>query len=74
MTMTLSEVPAAPVVARPARPLERLEAEIVELSSQLTAARSRLLGLVAEFDAVEGGGSGGCARPRTGCRGNAVSD
>jgi hypothetical protein len=34
--------------------LERLEAEIVELSSQLTAATSRLLLLVAEFDAAEG--------------------
>jgi hypothetical protein len=34
--------------------LERLEAEIVELSSQLTAANSRLLLLVAEFDAAEG--------------------
>jgi hypothetical protein len=31
-----------------------LEAEIVELSSQLTAATSRLLGLVGEFDAAEG--------------------
>jgi hypothetical protein len=54
MTMTLFEVPPAPVVAVRPRPLERLEAEIVELSSQLTAATSRLLGLVGEFDAVEG--------------------
>jgi hypothetical protein len=54
MTMTLSEVPQAPVVTPCLRPLERLEAEIVELSSQLTAATSRLLGLVGEFDAVEG--------------------
>jgi hypothetical protein len=54
MTMSLSDVPPAPVVAPCPRPLERLEAEIVELSSQLTAATSRLLGLVGEFDAVEG--------------------
>jgi Domain of unknown function (DUF222) len=54
MTMTLSDVPAPPAVVASARPLERLEAEIVELSSQLTAATSRLLGLVGEFDAVEG--------------------
>jgi hypothetical protein len=54
MTKSLSEVPAAPVVDPRPWPLERLEAEIVELSSQLTAATSRLLGLVGEFDAVEG--------------------
>jgi hypothetical protein len=54
MTMTLDDVPAAPVAPVLSRPLERLEAEIVELSSQLAAATSRLLGLVAEFDAVEG--------------------
>jgi hypothetical protein len=54
MTMTLSEVPPAPVVPAGSRPLERLEAEIVALSSQLTAATSRLLVLVGEFDAVEG--------------------
>jgi hypothetical protein len=53
MSMTLSDVPSAPVVAPRLRPLERLEAEIVELSSQLTAATARLLGLVAEFDAAE---------------------
>jgi hypothetical protein len=34
--------------------LERLEAEIVALSSQLTAATSRLLVLVGEFDAADG--------------------
>jgi hypothetical protein len=54
MTMTLSEVLPAPTVPARARPLERLEAEIVELSSQLTAATSRLLALVGEFDAAEG--------------------
>jgi hypothetical protein len=54
MTMTLSDVPSAPVVPVVSPPLERLEAEIVELSSQLTAATSRLLGLVGEFDAAEG--------------------
>jgi hypothetical protein len=54
MTMTLVDVPPAPLVPVVSRPLERLEAEIVELSSQLTAATSPLLGLVGEFDAVEG--------------------
>lgn len=36
------------------RPLERLEAEICELASQLTAATCRLLLLIGEFDAAEG--------------------
>jgi hypothetical protein len=54
MTMTLADVPVAPVTPVASRPLERLEAEIVELSSQLTVATSRLLGLVGEFDAAEG--------------------
>jgi hypothetical protein len=54
MTMTLADLPVAPGTAALSRPLERLEAEIVELSSQLTAATSRLLVLVGEFDAVEG--------------------
>jgi Domain of unknown function (DUF222) len=54
MTMTLSGVPDAPVAPVLSRPLERLEAEIVELSSQLTAATSKLLELVGEFDAAEG--------------------
>jgi Domain of unknown function (DUF222) len=52
--MTLADASAAPVAPVEPRPLERLEAEIVELSSQLTAATSRLLGLVGEFDAAEG--------------------
>ena len=34
--------------------LERLEAEIVELASQLTAASARLTRLIGEFDAAEG--------------------
>jgi hypothetical protein len=54
MTMTVDEVPAAPAVPVVARPLERLEAEIVALSSQLTAATSRRFSLVGEFDEVEG--------------------
>jgi hypothetical protein len=54
MTMSVDDLPSAPVVTPASRPLERLEAEIVELSSQLTAATSRLLGLVGEFDAAEG--------------------
>jgi hypothetical protein len=52
--MTLSEVRAAPAVPVVSRPLERVEAEIVELSSQLTAATSRLLTLLGEFDAADG--------------------
>jgi hypothetical protein len=54
MTMSLDEVPAAPTVVPRSRSLERLEAEIVALSSQLTAATSRLLVLVGEFDAADG--------------------
>jgi hypothetical protein len=43
----------APVRARP-RPLERLEADIVELATQLTSATARLLVMIGEFDAAEG--------------------
>jgi hypothetical protein len=59
MPVTVDDVPAAPEVVTSPGPLERIEAEIVELSSQLTAATCRLLMLVGEFDAAEGGGSGG---------------
>src|SRR3954462_15561274 len=45
---------SAPSVTPRTRPLERLEAEIVELASQLTAATARLLAMIAEFDAAEG--------------------
>jgi len=47
-------IPAAPVPAVAPRLLERLEAEIVELATQLTAASARLVGLIGEFDAAEG--------------------
>ena len=43
-----------PATAHRERPLERVEAEIVELSSQLTAATARLTALIGEFDAAEG--------------------
>jgi hypothetical protein len=33
------------------RPLERLEAEIVELATQITGATARLLAMIGEFDA-----------------------
>src|SRR5205823_12371899 len=48
-------IPEAPVhsSAKP-RPLERLEAEIVTLATQLTAATARFIALVGEFDAAEG--------------------
>src|SRR4051794_8344611 len=51
----MSEIPVAPVAvrARP-RPLERVEAEIVALSSQLAAATARLIVLIGEFDEAEG--------------------
>jgi hypothetical protein len=52
MTMNLADVPSAPVVPVVSRPLERVEAEIVELASQLTAATARLLGLVAGREQV----------------------
>src|SRR3954468_21993339 len=51
--MTTSCVAPEPVLARN-RPLERLEAEIVELASQITAASARLIELIGEFDAAEG--------------------
>src|SRR4051794_31627947 len=37
-----------------ARPLERLEADIVELASQLTAATARFITLIGDYDAAEG--------------------
>jgi Domain of unknown function (DUF222) len=54
MTLTAETLPEPLVVVPPSRPLERLEAEIVELSSQLAAATCKLLILIGEFDAVEG--------------------
>src|SRR4051795_4279150 len=51
----MAVIPSPPVRAgvRP-RPLERLEAEIVALATQLTAATARLLVMIGEFDAAEG--------------------
>src|SRR4051812_16945766 len=51
--MTMTSEPSVSTGVRP-RPLERLEAEIVSLASQLTAGSARLLALIAEFDAMEG--------------------
>lgn len=52
--MTIA-IPLAPVrvTARP-RPLERVEAELVELASQIAGATARFTALVGEFDAAEG--------------------
>lgn len=51
----MSEMPVAPVPVRSRpRQLERVEAEIVSLSSQLAAATARLIALIGEFDAAEG--------------------
>src|SRR4051812_1498270 len=49
-----TEFASTPVRAGSARPLEWLEAEIVELASQLTAASARLVALIGELDAAEG--------------------
>ena len=46
-------------VSRRRQRLEHLEAEIVELASQLTAASARLTRLIGEFDAAEGWGEWG---------------
>ncbi len=49
MSMTIPDP-----LATPAERLERLEARIVELSSQIAGATCDLLLLVGEFDAAEG--------------------
>jgi len=49
----MTETIQAPVRAL-ARPLERLEAEIVELATQITGATARLIAMIGEFDAAEG--------------------
>jgi hypothetical protein len=49
------DIPPAPV--RPdalTRPLERLEAELVELAGQLAGATARFIALIGEFDGAEG--------------------
>src|SRR3954465_224390 len=52
----MTTIPSPPVRTdvRPRRPLERLEAEIVALATQLTSATARLLVMIGEFDAAEG--------------------
>ena len=55
MTMTFE----GPDAAVRTRPLERVEARIVELAGQIAAATCELLLLVAEFDAANGAGSWG---------------
>jgi hypothetical protein len=54
MKLTADRVPESPVVVPPSRPLERLEAEIVELCSQLAVATCKLSILIGEFDSGEG--------------------
>jgi hypothetical protein len=56
----LAPVVAPDVLPLP-RPLEQLEAKIVELSCQLSAATCRLLVMIGEFDAAEGWRSWGMA-------------
>src|SRR4051812_2450296 len=51
--MTMIPSPPVRTDVRP-RPLERLEADIVALATQLTAATARLLDMIGEFDAAEG--------------------
>src|SRR5438067_4990239 len=51
--MTVIPSPTTQPVVR-SRPLERVEAEIVSLATQLTAATARFVALVGEFDAAEG--------------------
>ena len=50
----MSELAASPVPVRASRPLERVESEIVSVASQLAAASARLLGLIGDYDAVDG--------------------
>ena len=52
MTMTIPPAPVRTDV-KP-RPLERLEAELVELASQIAGATARFISLLGEFDAAEG--------------------
>jgi hypothetical protein len=54
MTLTADHPTAFSVVTPLPRPLERLEAEIVELCSQLAVATCQLLVMIGEFDALEG--------------------
>src|SRR3954468_9844234 len=53
--MNATTVTPSPSFTRQAvRPCERLEADIVELASQLTAASATLTRLIGEYDAAEG--------------------
>jgi hypothetical protein len=51
---TTTVTPSPSISKRPARPCERLEADIIELASQLTAASATLTRLIGEYDAAEG--------------------
>ncbi|HVI38595.1 MAG TPA: DUF222 domain-containing protein, partial [Gaiellales bacterium] len=51
---TTTVTTSAPFTKQAARPCERLEADIVELASQLTAASATLTRMIGEYDAAEG--------------------
>src|SRR3954452_18090799 len=51
---TTTTVTAFPSTKQSARPCERLQADIVEVASPLTAASATLTGLIGDYDAVEG--------------------
>src|SRR4051794_15312011 len=51
---TTTVTPSQSFTKQTVRPCERLEADIVELASQLTAASARLTRLIGEYDAAEG--------------------
>src|SRR3954465_15744850 len=54
-TAANTTLPTSPFTTRQAvRPCERLEADIVELASQLTAASATLTRLIGDYDAAEG--------------------
>jgi hypothetical protein len=52
MTSTVSPAAVATTVRR--RPLERLEAELVELAGQMAGVTARYISLIGEFDEAEG--------------------
>src|SRR5207248_3336443 len=51
---TTTVTPSPSFIKQAVRPCERLEADIVELASQLTAASATLTRLIGEYDAAEG--------------------
>jgi Domain of unknown function (DUF222) len=50
----MTMIPEAPQPVVPPRPLERIEADLVRLATQLTTAMCTFLGLVGEYDQAEG--------------------